>query len=616
MIKNRLYSMIVVMLMITTIFAFIPNVMAFDYTLEQNDVSSGLWPIDNPGECVAQSFVPTETFTLMEFEFFVEIYDYSGSLHGGVSSSLTDNENNWIGGYDTSYVDDNNDGWICFAPFGDVTCQAGSTYYLILKNPDSGNYLDSCVHGATDNPYSSGSAFSYYDGWEDMDANEDFGFKIRGDINSVPNAPTLISPSNGQTFTISEGETLDVDLTAVATDPDGDDITYRFWDDDTDDVIDTTGWKNSGESGTITWDNLDGGTYSWYARAGDGNGGGFGPKSSTWSFTIEEESDPVYYTLTIDASPSDGGTTDPSVETHSYLEGTVVDLEAFPNSGYSFDEWTGDKNTENNPTTITMSRDKSVTAHFSEDGPTYYSLTVTASPSEGGNVEVLNMDTGNFDIVEDSHTFDNLLEGTEFELVYCEDWENDWAFDKWTGDVDSNDEHDDPLTVIMDDDKSVTANFVLTGHNPPNEPSNPSPSDGAPQVSKSTDLGWSCSDPDGDSLVYDIYFGTSSNPGKVENDYTSKSYDPGDLVYGQKYYWKIIADDGEFTTSSSVWSFTVRDEPDDEPDYYFLHISDPHVTAYDAPDFKSAAIWSSIIDEIRGWSNPPKFIVLSMSPFW
>lgn len=51
-----------------------------------------------------------------------------------------------------------------------------------------------------------------------------------------------------------------------------------------------------------------------------------------------------------------------------------------------------------------------------------------------------------------------------------------------------------------------------TVHNlPPAMPSNPTPSDGVDGQSNKTFLDWESSDPDGDSVFYDVYFGTSSN---------------------------------------------------------------------------------------------------------
>jgi hypothetical protein len=98
----------------------------------------------------------------------------------------------------------------------------------------------------------------------------------------------------------------------------------------------------------------------------------------------------------------------------------------------------------------------------------------------------------------------------------------------------------------------------------PNKPYSPSPSNGATNLGIDTDLSWKCSDPDGDALKYDIYFGTSSSPPKKKSGHTSKSYNPGELDYETKYYWKIVAKDGNGgSATSSIWSFTTKKEPKD-----------------------------------------------------
>ncbi len=52
----------------------------------------------------------------------------------------------------------------------------------------------------------------------------------------------------------------------------------------------------------------------------------------------------------------------------NYLSGDVVTLQAVPSQGWSFSNWSGDKTGTSNPTTLTITRDMSVTATF-EDEP-------------------------------------------------------------------------------------------------------------------------------------------------------------------------------------------------------------------------------------------------------
>ncbi|MCK4902360.1 MAG: hypothetical protein KAS76_03300, partial [Thermoplasmatales archaeon] len=93
---------------------------------------------------------------------------------------------------------------------------------------------------------------------------------------------------------------------------------------------------------------------------------------------------------------------------------------------------------------------------------------------------------------------------------------------------------------------------------PPNEPSNPIPWDGQTDVDLDADLSWTCTDPNGDPLTYDMYFGTSSNPPLVSSGQSGSTYDPGTMTSGETYYWKIVAEDDEgASTEGPIWSFTV-----------------------------------------------------------
>jgi PKD repeat protein len=72
-------------------------------------------------------------------------------------------------------------------------------------------------------------------------------------------------------------------------------------------------------------------------------------------------------------------------------------------------------------------------------------------------------------------------------------------------------------------------------------------------------LSWTGGDPDGDSVTYDVYFGTSSSPPKVSSNQLATTYNPGTLAYSTTYYWKIIAwDNHSANTTSSTWHFTTK----------------------------------------------------------
>lgn len=83
------------------------------------------------------------------------------------------------------------------------------------------------------------------------------------------------------------------------------------------------------------------------------------------SFTINPNTPSQTYNLSMNVEPAGSGTTSPSAGTHTYNENTVVNLVATPASGYNFDHWEGNvANTSASATTITMTSDQNVTAHF------------------------------------------------------------------------------------------------------------------------------------------------------------------------------------------------------------------------------------------------------------
>lgn len=91
----------------------------------------------------------------------------------------------------------------------------------------------------------------------------------------------------------------------------------------------------------------------------------------------------------------------------------------------------------------------------------------------------------------------------------------------------------------------------------PVAPSNPQPASGTSGVSTATQLTWQCSDPEGDSIIYDVAFGISNPPSVVSNDLATSSYSPGQLTTSSTYYWKVTATDSKGASASGpVWSFT------------------------------------------------------------
>lgn len=89
------------------------------------------------------------------------------------------------------------------------------------------------------------------------------------------------------------------------------------------------------------------------------------------------------FPLTLTISSGSGGSTDPAAGSHIYNSGTTVSIKANPEAGYTFSGWTGDVSIgheNDNPVSITMDSDKSITAGFS-----VISYTISGSVSVNEN---------------------------------------------------------------------------------------------------------------------------------------------------------------------------------------------------------------------------------------
>lgn len=97
----------------------------------------------------------------------------------------------------------------------------------------------------------------------------------------------------------------------------------------------------------------------------------------------------------------------------------------------------------------------------------------------------------------------------------------------------------------------------------PYMPGSPEPDDDAIEISIDTNLGWLCTDPEGDSVYFDVYLGNTQPPPLVSSGQIESAYDPEqDLEYETVYYWQIIARDnfGD-STVGPLWSFTTEGLP-------------------------------------------------------
>jgi hypothetical protein len=102
-------------------------------------------------------------------------------------------------------------------------------------------------------------------------------------------------------------------------------------------------------------------------------------------------------------------------------------------------------------------------------------------------------------------------------------------------------------------------------NSPPTASTNPSPANGSTDVSTSITLSWSAgNDPDGDSVRFDVYFGTDPTPDASElktSNQSATTYNPGTLSQSTTYYWLIITRDNHSAgTAGAIWHFTTETE--------------------------------------------------------
>ena len=153
----------------------------------------------------------------------------------------------------------------------------------------------------------------------------------------------------------------------------------------------------------------------------------------------------ITYTLMVDAGSGGSidinGTTPSSYPaTYTFAEGTLVNLEAVPASGYSFANWSGDLSSSENPTTIMIDSGKEVLANFV---PITYTLTVDVRPTSG-------MVT-----LQPSQPAGGYVVGTDVTLTAVAS--EGYKFDHWSGSLVSS---DNTITITMDSDKEIAASFI------------------------------------------------------------------------------------------------------------------------------------------------------------
>jgi len=179
---------------------------------------------------------------------------------------------------------------------------------------------------------------------------------------------------------------------------------------------------------------------------------------SSWSGDIDSDENPVEllvdgpkevtvtfmrtYNFNANVQPAEGGVITPA--SGDYMRNSSIEVVAEANEGWQFVDWGGDFSGNQNPFTLEMDEDKTVTAKFER---LEYLLDLSEIEGEG-DISV--------SIVSGTETEDGFLFETVVKLTAIP--KSDWRFVRWEGDLTGS---DNPSTITIDSNKSVKAVFTL-----------------------------------------------------------------------------------------------------------------------------------------------------------
>ncbi len=153
---------------------------------------------------------------------------------------------------------------------------------------------------------------------------------------------------------------------------------------------------------------------------------------ATFDFAIQGAG--TQLTLVINAT---NGSVTKNPDLPNYVNGTQVIVTAIPIEGYHFTGWGGDLSGTENPDTITMNGNKTITANFAINT---YILSVS----------------GDYGVVTKNPNQESYEHGTVVQVSQTPD--ERYLFTEWSGDASGT---DNPLSVTMDGNKSVQANYII-----------------------------------------------------------------------------------------------------------------------------------------------------------
>jgi uncharacterized repeat protein (TIGR02543 family) len=290
-----------------------------------------------------------------------------------------------------------------------------SVTLTLTANPPSGGSITPNILG----PYKYGDTVQ-------LTAITNAGYSFSGwsqDLSGIANPAWITLDSDKEvTANFEQNEyTLKVNIDgsgSVTKVPDQ--TTYHFGDQVTLTATHAQGWNFAGWTGDIT------------------------SPSTQITLTIDETPEvtatftQALYSLTVSSNPPEGGSTDMNPPGPTYTYNTVVILTPRPATGFRFTHWSGDVEGSSSSAEITITRNMIVTAHFERIPVT---LTLNVYPEGKGSVTP--SPTAPYYLGATVQLTANPIVG--------------YSFDRWSGDLTGS---SNPATITLNDDKTVTANFI------------------------------------------------------------------------------------------------------------------------------------------------------------
>ena len=422
----------------------------------------------------------------------------------------------------------------------------------------------------------SGTSFLWYAISDDgLSANQSATWSFT--TNKIPNLPILLNPNNG-----SIGVGLNPTLGVEVSDDDGDDLIVIFWDASDDSVIDIKIVLGGSGVVSVTWSGLSSGTiYSWYATSSDGLNG---IRSTTWSFTTNHAPNAptnpipndgaidISYSpaLSVDVFDIDGddltvtfydASDDSIIDTDIVLGGNDTISVIWPGlssgTNYSWYAISDDGISANQSVIWSFTTGNVVVVPIN---PTPYNGAISISYNPTLSVNAFDPDGDDLTVSFYNASDDSLI---DTDILYGG---NGAASVTWSG-LSSGTSYswyvtsDDGSGAVQSSTWSFTTNRI------PDDPTNPSPSNGAVNIGENPTLTVDVFDYDGDWLTVTFYNAS-------DNSVISDVYIEGNgiaLIYwfgvsaNMICTWYVIVDDGLSTTQSPTWTFTTIYEESGTP---------------------------------------------------